>query len=148
MKVITKNFEQLKEDRSDIVAHLKRNLEEKIEESRELNERLSALEELRKQEQNECKEKEREMELEYRTMENTLTAEVKLAGNISYVSCKISERKVATFFFFWGRYFWKIVPYHFILVIHWKKLTRYRYSRSDESPQFSLFFLSSGSFFL
>lgn len=81
MKVITKKFDQLQEDRSDVVAHLKRNLEEKMEEARELNERLSALEELRKQEQAECKEKEKEMELEYRTMENTLTAEVKLTGN-------------------------------------------------------------------
>lgn len=87
MKVITKKFEQLKEDRSDVVAHLKRNLEEKTEEARELNERLSALEELRKQEQAECKEKESAMELEYRTMENTLTAEVKLAGNISCYNC-------------------------------------------------------------
>ncbi|EFN84032.1 Uncharacterized protein C9orf117-like protein [Harpegnathos saltator] len=80
VKAITKKFEQLKEDRSDIVAHLKRNLEEKTEEARELNERLSALEELRKQELAECKEKESAMEFEYRTMENTLSAEVKLAA--------------------------------------------------------------------
>lgn len=82
MKVITKKFEQLKEDRSDVVAHLKRNFEEKTEEARQLSEHLSALEELRKQEQAEFKEKERAMELEHRTMENTLTAEVKLAGII------------------------------------------------------------------
>lgn len=78
---MTKKFEQLKEDRSDIVAHLKRDLEGKIEEARELNERLLALEELRKQEQAECKKKESTMEQEYRTMESNLSAEVKLAGN-------------------------------------------------------------------
>lgn len=98
MKVITKKFDQLQEDRSDVVAHLKRNLEEKMEEARELNERLSALEELRKQELAECKEKEKEMELEYRTMENTLTAEVKLTGNYVANIVKVCGRKIATFF--------------------------------------------------
>lgn len=98
MKVITKKFDQLQEDRSDVVAHLKRNLEEKMEEARELNERLSALEELRKQEQAENKEKEKEMELEYRTMENTLTAEVKLTGNYVANIVKVCGRKIATFF--------------------------------------------------
>lgn len=98
MKVITKKFDQLQEDRSDVVAHLKRNLEEKMEEARELNERLSALEELRKQELAECKEKEKEMELEYRTMENTLTAEVKLTGNYVANIVEVCGRKIATFF--------------------------------------------------
>lgn len=78
---MTKKFEQLKEDRSDVIAHLKRNLEEKTEEARELSERLSALEELKKQEQAEFKKKESAMELEYRTMESNLSAEVKLSGN-------------------------------------------------------------------
>lgn len=77
---MTKKYEHLKEDRSDIVAHLKRNLEGRIEEARELNERLSAMEELRKQEQAEYKKKENAMEQEYRTMESNLSAEVKLAG--------------------------------------------------------------------
>lgn len=63
------------------MAHLKRDLEGKIEEANELNERLLALEELRKQEQAECKKKENAMEQEYRTMESTLSAEVKLASN-------------------------------------------------------------------
>lgn len=81
VKVLTKKFEQLKEDQFDVIAYLKRNLEAKIEESRELSERLLALEELRKQEQAEYKKKENEMEFEYRTMENNLSAEVKLAGN-------------------------------------------------------------------
>lgn len=80
MKALNKKFEQLEEDRSDVVAHLKRNLEEKVEEARELNERLLALEELKKQEQAEYKKKESAMQLEYRTMENTLNAEVKLSG--------------------------------------------------------------------
>lgn len=80
MKVLNKKFEQLEEDRSDVVAHLKRNFEEKVEEARELNERLLALEELKRQEQAEYKKKESAMELEYRAMENNLNAEVKLAG--------------------------------------------------------------------
>lgn len=79
---MTKKFEQLKEDRSDIVAHLKRELEGKIEEARELSERLLALENLRKQEHAEYKKTEGAMEQEYRTMESNLSAEVKLAGNI------------------------------------------------------------------
>lgn len=81
VKNLTKKYEQLKEDRSDIVAHLKRDLEGKIEEARELSERLSAMEELKKQEEAQYKEKESAMEQEYRTMENNLSAEVKLAGN-------------------------------------------------------------------
>lgn len=81
MKNLTKKYEQLKEDRSDVVAHLKRDLEGKIEEARELNERLLALEEQRKQEQAEYKKKESVMEQEYRTMESNLSAEVKLAGS-------------------------------------------------------------------
>lgn len=76
---MTKQYEQLTEDRSDIVAHLKRDLEGKIEETRELHERLLAMEELRKQEQAENKKKENGMEQEYRTMESNLSAEVKLA---------------------------------------------------------------------
>ncbi|XP_015433231.1 PREDICTED: uncharacterized protein C9orf117 homolog [Dufourea novaeangliae] len=71
-------FRQLEEDRSDVIAHLKRNLEERIEESKELMERLSALEDLRKEELAAYKKKEESMELEYRTMENNLSAEVKL----------------------------------------------------------------------
>lgn len=63
------------------MAHLKRDLEGKIEEANELNERLLALEELRKQEQAEYKKKENAMEQEYRTTESTLSAEVKLASN-------------------------------------------------------------------
>lgn len=83
VKDLTNKFEQLQEDQSDVVAHLKRELEGKIEEARELSERLQALEELRKTEQTECKKKENAMELEYRTMESNLSAEVKLAGNVS-----------------------------------------------------------------
>lgn len=66
------------------MAHLKRDLEGKIEEANELNERLLALEELRKQEQAEYKKKENAMEQEYRTMESTLSAEVKLASKKNY----------------------------------------------------------------
>ncbi|XP_047350692.1 basal body-orientation factor 1 isoform X1 [Vespa velutina] len=80
VKTIKQQFTKLEEDRSDIVAYLKRNLTEKIEEARELNERISALEELRKNELASFKKKEAAMELEYRTMESNLSAEVKLAA--------------------------------------------------------------------
>ncbi|KOX74589.1 hypothetical protein WN51_00544 [Melipona quadrifasciata] len=77
-------FRQLEEDRSDVIAHLKRNLDEKIEESKELSKRLTALEELRKDELTAYKKKEETMENEYRMMENNLSAEVKLvAGKLN-----------------------------------------------------------------
>ena len=71
---------ELEDDRSDVVAHLKRVLQQKIEESRELSDRLLALEELRKEQQAAFKKKEESMKLEYHTMETNLSAEVKLAG--------------------------------------------------------------------
>ncbi|KAL2712398.1 serine/threonine-protein kinase dst2 [Vespula squamosa] len=80
IKTIRQQFTKLEEDRSDIVAYLKRNLTEKIEETHDLNERISALEELRKKELASFKKKEAAMELEYRTMESNLSAEVKLAA--------------------------------------------------------------------
>ncbi|KAG7202763.1 hypothetical protein KM043_009932 [Ampulex compressa] len=79
-EIVKRKLQQLEEDRSDVVAHLKRSLEEKIEETREINERLSALQELRKEELIAFKKKEEGMELEYRTMECNLSAEVKLAA--------------------------------------------------------------------
>ncbi|XP_043669583.1 centrosomal protein of 63 kDa [Vespula pensylvanica] len=84
VKTIRKQFTKLEEDRSDIVAYLKRNLTEKIEETRELNERISALEELRKKELTMFKKKEAAMEFEYHSMETNLNAEVKLtAGKLN-----------------------------------------------------------------
>ncbi|XP_043524834.1 cilia- and flagella-associated protein 157-like [Frieseomelitta varia] len=77
-------FRQLEEDRSDVIAHLKRSLDEKIEESKELSKRLTALEELRKNELAAYKKKEEAMENEYHMMENNLSAEVKLvAGKLN-----------------------------------------------------------------
>lgn len=81
-KLANEKFRQVEEDRSDVIAYLKRNLEEKVEESKELSERLSALEELQKDERAAIKKKEEAMEFEYRTMENNLSAEVRLAGEV------------------------------------------------------------------
>ncbi|CAK9803182.1 Cilia- and flagella-associated protein 157 [Anthophora quadrimaculata] len=78
--LVKQKYRQLEEDRSDVIAYLKRNLDEKVEESKELSERLAALEELRKEELAIYKKKEEAMDLEYRTMVNNLTAEVKLAA--------------------------------------------------------------------
>lgn len=79
---IKEKFQQLEEDRSDIIAYLKRSLENRIEESKELSERVAVLEELRKDELAAFKKKEDAMQLEYKTMENNLSAEVKLAGEV------------------------------------------------------------------
>lgn len=59
---------------------MKRSLENRIEESKELSERVAVLEELRKDELAAFKKKEDAMQLEYKTMENNLSAEVKLAA--------------------------------------------------------------------
>jgi hypothetical protein len=64
------------------VAHLKRDLEEKTDETQELSERLTAMEDLRKDELREYKKKEKTMEFEYRTMESNLSHELKLAGMV------------------------------------------------------------------
>lgn len=61
---------------------MKRSLENRIEESKELSERVAVLEELRKDELAAFKKKEDAMQLEYKTMENNLSAEVKLAGEV------------------------------------------------------------------
>lgn len=61
---------------------MKRSLENRIEESKELSERVAVLEELRKDELAAFKKKEDAMQLEYKTMENNLNAEVKLAGKV------------------------------------------------------------------
>lgn len=80
IEILKHAVRQLEEDRADVVAHLELVLRQKAEEANELSERLAALEELRKEEQIAFKKREAALELEYRNMENTLTAEVKLAA--------------------------------------------------------------------
>ncbi|XP_068991095.1 cilia- and flagella-associated protein 157 [Neodiprion pinetum] len=80
IEVLKQEVRQLEEDRADVVAHLELVLRQKVEEANELSERLAALEELRKEEQAAFKKREAALELEYRNMENTLSAEVKLAA--------------------------------------------------------------------
>lgn len=78
---LKERLNQLEENKADLTSHLQRVLQKKTEEAQELHERLIALEKLRKEEQQAFKKKEEGMEHEYRTMENNLTAEIKLAGN-------------------------------------------------------------------
>ncbi|XP_048516109.1 cilia- and flagella-associated protein 157 isoform X1 [Athalia rosae] len=80
MEILKQEVRQLEEDRADVVAHLELVLRQKIEEANELSERLAALEELRKEEQIAFKKREAALEMEYRNMENTLSAEIKLAA--------------------------------------------------------------------
>ncbi|KAK0182756.1 hypothetical protein PV327_000857 [Microctonus hyperodae] len=75
---------QLEDDRADVIAHLKRTLQQKVEEARELGERLLAMEELRKEEQTAFKIIEDTMKQDYHNMETNLNAEVKLvAGKLN-----------------------------------------------------------------
>ncbi|XP_034941219.1 cilia- and flagella-associated protein 157 [Chelonus insularis] len=78
MEALKGKLAQLEDDRSDVIAHLKRILQQKTEEARELSERLAAMEDLRKEEQAAFKSKEATMKQEYHNMETTLNAEVKL----------------------------------------------------------------------
>ncbi|XP_066592056.1 cilia- and flagella-associated protein 157-like [Prorops nasuta] len=80
VEIAKQSLQQLEEDRADIVAHLNRKLDEKIEQVAELSKKLEALEEVRKVELAKFKKKENDMESEYRLMENNLNAEVKLAA--------------------------------------------------------------------
>ncbi|KAJ8672928.1 hypothetical protein QAD02_004194 [Eretmocerus hayati] len=71
---------ELEENKADLTTHLQRVLQKKTEEAQELQERLAALEKLHKEEEIAFKKKEELMEQEYKTMENNLTAEIKLAA--------------------------------------------------------------------
>lgn len=78
MDTLKSQLTRLEDDRSDVVAHLKRILQQKTEEAKELGERLLAMEELRKDEKIVYKTKEESMLQEYHNMETNLNAEVKL----------------------------------------------------------------------
>ncbi|XP_012285259.1 cilia- and flagella-associated protein 157 [Orussus abietinus] len=81
---LKKKLNQLEEDRADVVAHLKKILEEKTKEAFVLGERLVALQDMRKEEQAAYKKKEQSMEADFRAMETSLTAEIKLvAGKLN-----------------------------------------------------------------
>lgn len=70
----------LQENKSDLTSHLERVLQKKTDEAHELQERLMALNKLRREEQKAFKKREDALELEFKTMENNLSAEIKLAG--------------------------------------------------------------------
>ena len=80
MENMKQKYDQLQEDRADVVAHLKRVLSQVTLEAKELHEQLLALDEIRKEEQLAFKKKEEAMEQEFRIMESNLSAQVKLAG--------------------------------------------------------------------
>lgn len=90
--VLKTKLKELEDDRSDVVAHLKRILQQRTEEARELSDRLLAMEELRKDEQISFKKKEDAMQFEYNTMETNLSAEVKLAGEFDKKRLFISKK--------------------------------------------------------
>ncbi|KAL1460868.1 hypothetical protein WDU94_012807 [Cyamophila willieti] len=75
---LRQRYEQLDEDRADIIAHLTRLLDEKTRECEELQDRLEALEKLRDQDHEDFSGKISSMEQEYNTMHNRLQAEIKL----------------------------------------------------------------------
>ncbi|XP_058801995.1 golgin subfamily A member 4-like [Phymastichus coffea] len=71
---------QLEENKADLTSHLERVLQKKVEEAQELQERLTALEKLRKEEQQAFDKREQTLEQEFKTMEKNLSAEIKLAA--------------------------------------------------------------------
>lgn len=81
---LKEKLNRLEENKADLTAHLQRVLLKKTEEAEELQERLMALGNLHKEEQQAFKKKEESMEHEYKTMENNLSAEIKLAGKLTF----------------------------------------------------------------
>lgn len=70
--------EKLDEDRADIIAYLKRSLQEKADEINDLQERLKGLQEKRQAEMEEFQQKQEELQQEYQHMQEQLTSEIKL----------------------------------------------------------------------
>ncbi|RZF42836.1 hypothetical protein LSTR_LSTR003660 [Laodelphax striatellus] len=71
-------LQKLEEDSSDIIAYLKRTLQEKADEIGELQERLTALQQARDTEKAMFLERIRNMENDFKTMHEQLTSEIKL----------------------------------------------------------------------
>lgn len=71
-------YNQLDEDRSDVIAYLKRQLNEKQNEATELQDRLVALQEEKDLEAERFEQKVKDMDEEYKTMKEQLTSEIKL----------------------------------------------------------------------
>uniref|UniRef100_A0A8D9E7D9 Cilia- and flagella-associated protein 157 n=1 Tax=Cacopsylla melanoneura TaxID=428564 RepID=A0A8D9E7D9_9HEMI len=82
---LRQRYEQLDEDRADIIAHLTRLLDEKTRECEELQDRLEALEKLRDQDHEDFSTKISSMEQEYNNMHNRLQAEIKLLSEYNYL---------------------------------------------------------------
>ncbi|KAI5705913.1 hypothetical protein M8J76_009533 [Diaphorina citri] len=75
---LRQRYEQLDEDRADIIAHLTRLLDEKTRECEELQDRLEALEKLREQDHEDFSAKISSMQQEYNIMHTKLQADIKL----------------------------------------------------------------------
>lgn len=80
MEKMKDKYDQLEEDRADVVAHLRRVLNQRTLEAQELHEQLLASDQVRKDEQEAFKKREDSLEQSFRIMESNLSAEVKLAG--------------------------------------------------------------------
>ncbi|XP_051160751.1 cilia- and flagella-associated protein 157-like [Leptopilina boulardi] len=79
MEKMKDKYDQLEEDRADVVAHLRRVLNQRTLEAQELHEQLLASDQVRKDEQETFKKREDSLEQSFRIMESNLSAEVKLA---------------------------------------------------------------------
>ncbi|GJQ74471.1 hypothetical protein Trydic_g21340 [Trypoxylus dichotomus] len=69
---------KLDEDRADIIAYLKRSLQEKADEINDLQERLKGLQEKRQAEIEEFQQKQEDLQQEYQQMQEQLSSEIKL----------------------------------------------------------------------
>ncbi|XP_014204025.1 cilia- and flagella-associated protein 157-like [Copidosoma floridanum] len=71
---------QLEESKADLTTYLEEVLQKRSQEAQELQERVKALEKLRKEKEQEYKKRENSLEMEFKLMEKNLTAEIKLAA--------------------------------------------------------------------
>lgn len=80
---LTTTNTQIEEDRADVIAYLKRTLAEKENELRDQQERLKAMNEVRQEETQKYEEQIKELEFEFKTMQEQLNSEIKLLQGIN-----------------------------------------------------------------
>ncbi|XP_031337183.1 cilia- and flagella-associated protein 157-like [Photinus pyralis] len=71
-------YKTLDEDRSDVISYLKRVMQDKVQENKDLNTRITQLEEARVQDDLNCKSVIKEMKADYKLLHEQLTSEIKM----------------------------------------------------------------------
>lgn len=83
---LRQQVQKIDEDRSDIIIYLKRSLQEKVDETKELEERIKGVEESMQVSTTNYEDKIAEMKAEYTEMHEQLTSEIKLLEGIYDIS--------------------------------------------------------------